>query len=334
MNYIGMDIHKQFTVAVVKDEKGNELANGKFSNNEEEFSSFLKNFLPEETKIVIESTSVWEHIYDMLESKGYETTLANPVKTKAIASARIKTDKIDAATLADLHRANLIAESYIAPKEIRELRDIMRQRKTIVKGRTAIKNKIQAILTRKGIKLPYKTLCKSSMQWIIEEINNFSVKSVLISYSNLLEQYNFEIEKLQEKIIEIVQKNKQAELLMTIPGIGPIFAMEILSEIGEIERFESGDKLCSYAGLVPSVRQSGSTIRFGRLVKQANNTIKCALVEASWVAVRTRENNPLKEHYQRLLKKKGKQKAICATARKMCGIIYSMLRKNQTFMFL
>lgn len=283
---------------------------------------------------MIESTSVWEYIYDILDNMKYKVILANPIKTRAIAEARIKTDSIDASTLCDLLRGNLVAESYIAPKEIRKFREIMRQRKTIVRGRTAIKNKIHAVLIKNGIKLPYKSLCKSSMQWIIEEISEFSIKSILVSYINLLEQYNLEIEKLGGRIAELVIVNKQAQLLITIPGIGPIFSMELLSEIGEIKRFSSSDKLCSYAGLVPSIKQSGSTLRFGRLIKHANNVIKCALVEASWVAIRTRENNSLKEHYQRLMKKKGKQKAICATARKMCCIVYAMLNKNQTFMFL
>jgi transposase len=334
MNYIGMDIHKQFTVAVAKDRDGNLLIEEKFDNSKSNFEAFLKIFVPEETKIVIESTSVWEYIYDILDNMKYKVILANPIKTRAIAEARIKTDSVDASTLCDLLRANLVAESYIPPKEVRKFREIMRQRKTIVRGRTAIKNKIHAVLIKNGIKLPYKSLCKSSMQWIIEEINEFSIKSVLVSYINLLEQYNLEIEKLGERISELVIVNKQAQLLMTIPGIGKILSMEILSEIGEIKRFSSSDKLCSYAGLVPSIKQSGSTLRFGRLIKHANNVIKCALVEASWVAIRTRENNPLKEHYQKLIKRKGKQKAICATARKMCCIVYVMLNKNQTFMFL
>lgn len=334
MNYIGMDIHKKFTYAVAKDKEGNELSSEKFDNSRNNFRKFLKIFSVNETKIVIESTGVWEHIYDILESIGYQVVLANPTKTKAIAYARIKTDKIDAAMLADLLRANLIAESYLPPREVRELRDIMRQRRTIVKGKTQIKNKIHSLLTKKGIKLPYKTLCASSFQWIIEEINQFTIKSAMISYINLLEQYEFETKKLLIKVQELISKDDRAQLLMTMPGIGPIISMEILSEIGDIQRFGSSSKLCSYAGLVPGVRQSGATIKIGRLIKQANKTIKTCLIEASWVAVRTKETNPIQEHFKKLVKKKGKQKAICAAARKMCCIIYGMLSKNQTFMFL
>ncbi len=102
MNYIGMDIHKQFTVAVVKDEQGNKLAEDKFINSEDNFGSFMQKYKPEETKIVIESTCVWEYIYEILEAKKYEVKLANPSRTRAIAEARIKTDIVDAETLADL----------------------------------------------------------------------------------------------------------------------------------------------------------------------------------------------------------------------------------------
>ena len=144
MNYIGMDIHKQFTVAVAKDRDGNLLSEEKFDNHKGNFERFLKDFCPQETKIVIESSSIWEYIYEMLEEMKFEIKLANPIKTRTIAEARIKTDSIDASTLCDLLRANLICESYIPPKEIRNLRNIMRQRKTIVKGQTQIKNKIHA----------------------------------------------------------------------------------------------------------------------------------------------------------------------------------------------
>lgn len=270
----------------------------------------------------------------MLEEMKYEVKLANPIKTRAIAEARIKTDSIDASTLCDLLRANLVAESYIPPKDIRNLRNIMRQRKTIVKGRTQIKNKIHSVLLMNGIKLPYSTLGKSAMKWIIEEIKTTTIKSVLVSYINLLEQYDFELEKLEERITEIAVHNNEAKLLATIYGIASIRALEIVSEIGDIKRFESHEKLCSYAGLIPSIRQSGTKLVFGKLIKQANRNLKGVFVEASWTLIRPKEDNRFREFYLKLSKKKGKQKAICAVARKLCCVVYAMLTKNQEFMLL
>ncbi len=334
MNFIGMDIHKQFTVAVAKDKEGNKLAEEKFENSRDNFEKFLKCFLPQETKIVIESTSIWEYIYDMLEEMKYETKLANPTKTRAIAEARIKTDSIDADTLADLLRANLVAESYVPSKEIRNLRNIMRQRKTIVKGQTQIKNKLHSVLLMNGIKLPYITLCDKAMQWMIEEIKVTTIKSILVTYIHILEQYELELKGLEEKIKEIAAKNKQAVLLTTIYGIAEIRAMEIITEIGNVNRFESANKLCSYAGLIPGIKQSGTTIRFGRLVKQANRNLKDVFIQTSCNLIRLKEGNRFRDFYLKLSKKKGKQKAICAVARKLCCVVYAMLKKNQEFMLL
>lgn len=331
-----MDIHKEFTVAVVKDDEGNELEVEKFINEKDCFKKFLGIYLPEETKIVMESTSVWEPIYDMIEDMKYPIKLANPVKTRAIADARIKTDKIDASTLCDLLRANLVAESFIPTKDMRDLRDIVRGRKTLVQGKVKVKNKIRAMLTKSGLKLPYKTLCKSSMAWIVEQIETqkFGIKSVITSLINLLEQYNFEITKIDEKLSEIALRDKRAQLLKTIPGIGNITAITIIAEIGDINRFKSSQKLCSYAGLVPKVEQSANTLRYGRLIKQSNKDLKTCLIEASWIVVRTKEASRLKWFFGNLSKKKGKKKAICAVARKLCCIIYSMLTKNQEFILL
>jgi transposase len=334
MNYIGMDIHKQFTLAIAKDRDGNKLAEEKFDNNKDNFKNFLKEFAPEETEIVIESCSIWEYIYNMLEEMKYKVKLANPTKTRAIAESRIKTDSVDASTLCDLLRANLIAESYIPPKEIRNLRNIMRQRKTIVKGRTQIKNKIHAVLLMNGIKLPYTTLGKTAIKWIIEEINVTTIKSILVSYINLLEQYNFELEKLEERITEIAMQNHEAKLLMTIHGIASVRALEIIAEIGDIKRFESSQKLCSYAGLVPGIKQSGTKLVFGKLIKQSNKSLKYVFIETCWNLVRLKGNNQFRYFYLKLSKKKGKQKAICAVARKLCCTVYAMLKKNQEFMLL
>ncbi len=336
MNYIGMDIHKQFTVAVVKNEVGEEIGNEKFDNSKDNFKRFLSPYAPEETKIVMESTSVWELIYDMIEDLKFSIKLANPTKTRAIAEARIKTDKVDADTLCDLLRLNAVAESYIPSKEVRELRDIIRTRKTLVQGKVKIKNKIQSILIKTGLKLPYRTLCKSGMAWIVEQIetNHFSMKTIVTSYINILEQYNFEIKKIDEKLSEIAMKDNRVQLLRTIPGIGNIIALTIIAEIGDINRFKSSQKLCSYSGLVPGIKQSGNTLKFGRLIKNSSKDLKTCFIEASWVLVRTKEASRFKWFYGNLSKKKGKQKAICAVARKLCCVVYAMLKKNQEFMLL
>lgn len=326
MNYIGMDVHKRFTYAVVKDETGKDLAQERFDNSEANFQSFLEPFAQEQTSIVMESTGVWEYIYEILEGMHYKVKLANPAKTKAIAYAKVKTDAVDASTLADLLRANLIAESYVPTKEVRILREITRLRKVALKQCNQAMNRLHALLTRKGIFLPKKSLCKASMNFLLGE----SEKEPAIK--GYMEVYDFHKKRLAEidkQITELAEKNEQAQLLMTIPGISSVRGITLIAEIGDVKRFPTADKLCSYAGLVSSVHQSGNTLYFGRLMQQASKTLKHMLVQTAWTNTRLLESNPVKEHYKKLEQKKGKQKAICAAARKLCTIVHAVLRKKE-----
>src|SRR3989344_2696604 len=185
MIYIGMDIHKKITVAVAKDIAGKEIVQGKMKNCKEEMAQFLAPFNPEETSIVIESSSVWEHIYTLLESLEYKKIkLANPLKVKAIAHAKIKNDKVDAGMLADLLRANLIPESYIPPEANRRLREITRSRKMIVKQATQMINRIHAHFVRRGITMPRVTFCKKVVVFVKERAKE---DAVLGHFASILE---------------------------------------------------------------------------------------------------------------------------------------------------
>jgi transposase len=328
MNYIGMDIHKRFTFAIAKDRDGNKISEDKFSNSKENFENFLLPFKPEETRIVMESTGVWEYIYEILDSMQYEVKLANPVKTKAIAYAKVKTDSVDASTLADLLRANLVAESYIPPKKTRELRELTRLRKMATKQRTQTENRLHALLTRKGIIIPNRTLCNKSMKFL-EEFQDSTIQEFL----EVIEFQRQRESQIKKKVEEASLTNKEAEILMSFPGIGEIRAIEIIAEVGEIDRFPTAEKLCSYAGLVPSIKQSGTSLRLGRLTRQASRSLKHIFVQTAWCIIRRKESNSLQEFYKKLAKKKGKQKAICATARKICCVIHAMLRKQEPYRF-
>ncbi len=328
MDYVGLDIHKAFTYGVIKDKEGNKLRSEKFCNTEAEFGNFLEGFPPETTDIVMESTGVWEFIYDILDKKGYKAKLANTMKTKAIAWARVKTDAVDASTLADLLRVNLIPECYIPAKEHRKLREIIRQRRIIVRGKTQTINKIRAIMTRHGITIPYETICIKAIDILKQELD---IKDAIVSHLNILEAYNNELEFIEKYLSEIIKKNEDAKILMTIPGIGEIFAMEFIGEVADINRFHNASALCSYAGLVPGMRQSGNTIKVGRLIKQSNLTLKNIAIQAAWTSVRLKEPNPINLYFTHLSKTKGRQKAICAAARKLICIMYAMLKHKEAF---
>lgn len=331
MIYVGMDIHKKFTLAVAKDAEGKEIAQGKMKNSKEEMAQFLAPFNPEETSIVIESSSVWEHIYTLLESLGYKKVkLANPLKVKAIAYAKIKNDKVDATMLADLLRTNLIPESYVPEEKTRRLRELTRSRKIIVKQATQVMNRIHAHFMRRGTAIPHRTFCKQVIVFVKEQAKD---DEVLGYYAGILESLRAQLAMIDAKMQKMAQESEDAELLMTIPGIGVIRAMSMVAEIDNIRRFPSEKQFSSYAGLTPTLRQSGSTMHVGRVSRQASMPLKNALAQAALTAAHMKKSNVLQDYYNKLVPIKGKQKALVATARKLSNITYAVLQSRQVFSY-
>src|SRR5215211_8080712 len=157
MNSVGIDLHRKRSHIAVIDEHGGELFSCRIVNACDTFVALIGE-LDGESKIALEATYGWEWLADLLEDNGYELHLAHPLRTKAIASARVKTDAVDARTLAHLLRAELLPEAYVAPRELRDLRDLLRHRVALTRMRSALKNRVGAILAKQGIQRPYSDL--------------------------------------------------------------------------------------------------------------------------------------------------------------------------------
>ena len=168
------------------------------------------------------------------------------------------------------------------------------------------------------------------MLWIKDKLSD---EKIILNYLDLLEYHKQKLFEIDKIISDTAYANNNAKLLMTIPGIASVRALDLAAEIGEISRFPTAEKLCSYSGLVPSVHQSGNTLRFGNLIKQASKNLKYTLIETCWTLAQSKESNSLQEFYKKLAKKKGKQKAICATARKLCCVIHAMLKNQEEFRY-
>jgi transposase len=168
MLYIGLDVHKEFCQACVIDERGRVCSNEKFSSTQDELDRFLAGF--KDAKFVLESTGIWEFIYEGIEKRGFEVQLAHPLKVRAVAEAKVKTDKVDAETLAQLLRANLIPRSWIPSKDMRDLRQLVRQRAYLVRQSTSFKNRTHAELLRRGVRRPQnfvRPFSKKSIDWML-----------------------------------------------------------------------------------------------------------------------------------------------------------------------
>lgn len=325
--YVGLDVHKDFCQASFVNSKGKVVKEKSFENSSSGLEDLAK--ATRKSKVVLEASSSSMRVYDAL-SKTCDVVVAHPSRVKAIASARIKTDKIDARTLAQLLRADLIPESYIPSEEHRQARLLVRHRASLVRLRTRIKNQIQSLLTKEGIRIPFSdTFGKKGLVFLrtveIGEIQRISLDSMLAA----LDMFNARVQEFDERIKRFASQDTYAKLLVTMPGVSWFSALVISSEICDISRFDSYKKLCSYSGLVPSIYQSGNTDRKGHITKQGSGMLRWILVQDARVAVK--HSKRFGRKYKMLTKRIGEKKAIVAIARNMCISVYFMLVRNESY---
>jgi len=330
LRYVGIDVGKVKCRAAIMDQGGFIVDEFTFANNHEGIED-LASKLNMDDRAVMESTgSVWTNLYDVLDGKHIPVVLANPLKTKAIASAKIKSDKIDARILAHLLRSDLIAESYVPPKEMRELRALIRHRASIVKVRTMVKNRIHALMDRYGFEHEYSDLFgKGGMQWL----KTIEVKPLdrlmLDNHLQHIENLNGQIKRVDEEICGKASQDEDVRLLLSMTGVDIYTALLIRSEIGDIHRFPDYKKLVAWAGLAPSLHQSGSVEYHGSITKQGSRMLRWIMVEAARVAVN--HDDRLRLFYERVKHRRGDQKAIIAVANKMLKIVWFMLTRREPY---
>jgi transposase len=323
MQYVGLDVHKHKVYGVIMTEQGKILKEGTFPNKKENYLAFLKG--TGEASIALEALAFSHPPYDLLEQQGYTVKLAHPLKTRAIAEAKIKTDKIDAHILAHLLRSDFLPTSYLPPPDIRDLRDMVRQRAYLVKLRTELKNKIHAELHKHWIEAPYKNIFTQQGKHWLHTLHLPNIHR----YLSLLEHLEEQIKDISSQITTISQGNRDAQLLMTIPGIGPYSALLLIAEIGDITRFRDSHKLCSYAGLAPSTRQSGHMVHHGHITKTGNKWLRWVLTQS--VHIHLKYDTHLTHFYHTVAHRRGKKIAIVATASKLLRVIYWMLKNQEKF---
>jgi len=306
-----------------------EIINQKKLPSNGEIVDFLKEF-GEEMEVAIEATPSWYWLYDHLEDEGFEVKLFHPLKTKAIAYAKVKTDKVDSATLAHLLRSNLLPLSYVPEKPVRLNRELLRYRASLVKIQTGIKNKIHTILAKNNLSHDYTDLFgKAGMAFLHSLPLPENYKIALEGYLFVLETVRHEIGGASKRVQQLAEDDQDSRLLMTIPGVGYYSALLIKSEIGDVKRFPSAKQLCSYAGLVPSTHASGNVCYHGHITKQGSRWLRWILIEAAIHAVK--RPGALRRFYFRVERKKGGQIAKVATARKLLEWIYHILKDGKSF---
>jgi transposase len=330
--FAGLDVHSETITGTFKDSKGNPLRVQKVETSVEGVKNLFSRFKRKQVCAVFEASKNWHYYAQLLKPHCKEIVMAHPMKIRAIASARIKTDAIDSNILCDLLRADLIPESYMPSLEMVELRELLRYRATLSNLRARFKTKIRNIISREGKKCEWKDVtAKRARLWLKNIILNDLNRRELDYMVNLMDNLGSEIKELDKTIDKEQYKYPEVDLLKSIIGINTFSALLILAEIADFSRFSSPHKLAAYAGLAPSTHQSSMTQYSGRITKQGSKWLRWILTQCTHAGVKSRKSHKLKSFYLRLQRKKGKQKAIVATARKMLVVIWHLLDKNEYY---
>jgi transposase len=327
MNSVGIDLHRNRSHIAVIDDNGELTLSRRIVNDRDTFLELLGG-LEGETSIAVEATYGWEWLAELLEDAGFETHLAHPLRTRAIAAARVKTDAIDARTLAHLLRAKLLPEAYIAPRELRDLRELLRHRAALVAMRTALKNRVHAILAKHGLRREQSDLFgKGGRQFLSDLELRAAPRRRLNSLLALIDDFDREITATTKEIDQRAKSDERVEVLCQIRGVGRYTAMLISAEVGDISRFPTARHLCSWAGLTPSVRSSDGKARLGRISHQGSPLLRWALVEAAQKC--TTGGGVLREQFERITKRRGHKVAKVAVARQILTLSYYGLRDGE-----
>lgn len=327
MHYVGCDQHKKYSFVVVKDSKGKTIDQVKLYHTDKDNMKDYFKALPKELIVALETCGFDHWLTDMLQELGLSTKLSHTAKTKAIAQERIKTDKISASVLADLLRVDMLPQAYIPTKPIRDARYFMRYRQNLIYVRTSIKNRVHSIINNAGIQQAFSDLFGTQGRKFLVQLDlKQPYRSIIENYLSVIDDLTGRINKVDSQLRQKLRKDKQAQLLTTIPGIGVITAHVILSEVGDINRFSNHHKFARYIGIVPSLHQSGQILHSGHITKQGNKYLRTAFVESAQTAIR--RDPYLAVKFNKIRAKKGYGVAIVAIGHKLAKSTYVVLKKQ------
>ena len=331
MRIIALDVHRSFAqVAILENGKLRDA--GKIDLERGRLLQFARK-LKSDDEIVIEATGNTSAIVRLLSPFAGRVVIANPILVRAIAWAKVKTDKIDAAVLAKLHASGFLPEVWMPDEETETRRRVVAERTQLVSQLTRLKNRIQSILHANLIP-PYKGVLfsKRGRTWLEAQPLSEDQRRVVLRHAGELDRLGAELADVDKSLAHEALDEPLVKRLMTITGVNAIVAMSLLAAIGDIHRFSSPQKLVSYFGLNPRVRQSGDKPAYhGRITKQGRAHARSMLVEAAWVI--SGAPGPLRAFFIRIRDKRGKHVAAVATARKLAVIVWHMMSKDEDFIW-
>jgi transposase len=329
---IGLDVHRDFAqVAIWQD--GVVSQAGRFATMPEQVRAFADSLAPTD-EVALEVTGNTWAIATLLASRAGRVVVSNPAKTRAIAEAKVKTDKVDAAILAGLLAADYLPPVWMPDAQTAALRRQVQRRAHIVKQRTRLKNQVQAILHRNLVpRCPAADLFGiKGRTWLAEQQLPADEQAAAAALLRQLDFHAEELRLIDRDLGQVALGREDVRRLMSIPGVDATVALSIVAAVGDFTRFRTPEKLVCYFGLNPRVRQSGGQpASHGRITKAGPGHARGMLVEAAWAA--SKAPGPLRAFYQRVRARRGMQVAAVATARKLAVLCWHLMIKSEDYAF-
>jgi len=331
MRYVGLDVHKRIIQAHFCDQHGHRLDTMRFDLNTVSLQQFAVQHLGSDCAVALEATTNTWAVVDILTPHCAQITVSNPLRTKAIALSKHKSDRVDAEALAQLLRCGYLPKVWIADPHTRQERNLAARRSALVRQGALIKNRVHSILHQHLIQAPFDPFTQQGRQWLSQLPLAPHLRAEITTQLRMLDALASEQKELMALIERSAYASDAVKLLMTLPGVGVATAQALVAAIGDISRFESADKLAAYFGLVPSVHQSAEHAYHGHITKQGNSNVRWLLVEVAHHA--GRHPGPLGHQFSRLARKKGVPVARVAIARKLAILAWHLLTKNEPYRY-
>jgi transposase len=320
--YVGIDLHRRRSVIYRMDEAGEQIDCVRIDNDPVWFAQEVSKS-PRGSHVVIEATYGWYWAVDLLQERGYVVHLSNP-HGNDWGKRRVKNDERDARDLADLLRLGRLAEAWIAPPPVRELRELVRFRYKLSGLRTGVKAQAHAVMAKNGILPVRKDMWGESGSTQFDSLDlPYAFDYRLAVLRELVHTYDEEIDRLDRTIHSMCKDDPGYQAVQAIYGVGRVFAAVFVAEIGDVQRFDSPQALCSWAGLTPIHRESDGKVHRGQITKQGSRLVRWAAIEA---VARYHGGDAFTDKFHAIAECRGKTKANVAIARKALTLVYYGLR--------
>jgi transposase len=327
MVYVGVDLHRKTAHVVALDQEGDPILGRRVATRPDELLRVFGELDHQPLEVAFEATFGWGWFADLLADAGIPAHMAHPLATKAISSARVKNDSVDAKTLAHLLRTNLLPEAWIAPPEAREARRLARMRTSLVRIRSQLRCQIHAVLAEHGIHAEVSDVFGKAGRSLLDDLALPELSAARLGANlRLIDAVSEEVAEAERELRGLFRGDDRITRLTAIPGVGLITAATVVTEVWDVTRFPSADRLCSWAGLTPSEHSSAEHTRRGHISKQGSRWLRWVLVEA---AARPQADPDLRAFVDRIASRRGTKIARVALARRLLTLCFYALRDER-----